>query len=205
MTPAGTVYLWAAVGLLASVAMITVSRNRTDSMPLWQVLAQLIATPTVFALLAWRHDLSAVTYVASGLAVGGVALAVADARARRLPGWLIATACGIVAGVAAVLAVTDRSSAPAGRALLGVLVLMPFCAVLFAVFPGQYSVGHVALSGPMGFALGWHSWAALLIGLLFVWLLTAVWPVDAEEPRAQVRTPPLAPPLVGAALLAMLL
>ena len=104
----------------------------------------------------------------------GVALAVVDWRARRLPTRVIAPSYAL-GGVAVLLGcaigrdVDDLLRSVWGWAIAGGLFLL-----LWVVYPRGMGYGDVRLSGVLGIALGNVGWPALVTGLYAGFVLGAV-------------------------------
>jgi leader peptidase (prepilin peptidase)/N-methyltransferase len=139
--------------------------------------------------LAWK---SALACLVAGALVGGatgwewawalwvpfvpvyVALAVIDWRTRLLPTYLIWPTLLVVAVLVLVgWAVTGDGHAVV-RAGLGLLVCGGFYLLLWIVYPRGLGFGDVRLSVPLGLALGWVGWGAVMAGVYAGFLLGGV-------------------------------
>ncbi|WP_091037384.1 prepilin peptidase [Microbacterium oxydans] len=102
-------------------------------------------------------------------------LIVIDARTHRLPNRIVlpTLAALIVLGALDVL-VTGHSIAFL-RALLGLVILGGFYAVLRGISRAGMGGGDVKLAAVIGFVLGWHGWQSLAIGAASAFVLGALY------------------------------
>jgi leader peptidase (prepilin peptidase) / N-methyltransferase len=148
-------------------------------------------TAVVCGLLAVASGARPVTAVWLLLAPAGVLVALVDVAVRRLPDVLtlpMAAAAAVLLGVASLLPRADGSWP---RALLGALALAAFYLVQFLISPRLMGFGDVKLALPLGLALGWYGWAALVAGTLATWLLGALTtlPRLLRRPRTAATVP----------------
>jgi leader peptidase (prepilin peptidase) / N-methyltransferase len=139
--------------------------------------------------LAWKSALAGIVF---GAVVGGgagwewtwllwvpfvpvyLALALIDWRTRLLPTYLILpTLAALAVLVLAGWAVTGAGDAVL-RAALGFAIYGGFYLLLWFIYPSGLGFGDVRLSGPLGLALAWIGWGALLVGLYGGFLLGGV-------------------------------
>ncbi|MEV8251645.1 A24 family peptidase [Microbacterium sp. NPDC076768] len=108
------------------------------------------------------------------LGIGGW-LIVIDVRTHRLPNRIVLpTLVGLTALAAFDALVTGESEALV-RALLGMLILGGFYAVLRAISSAGMGGGDVKLAAVIGLVLGWHGWTALAIGAASAFVLGALY------------------------------
>lgn len=126
-----------------------------------------LGTGVAFALLTWwaaaRHELASAPAWCY-LAAVGIALALIDIDTRRLPNVIVAPSYAVLAALLVVAAIVDDHPGNLVRALLGMLGLAAFFLVVLLVYPKGMGWGDVKLAGLLGLAMGYVSWAALLIG-----------------------------------------
>jgi leader peptidase (prepilin peptidase)/N-methyltransferase len=109
------------------------------------------------------------------LAIVGAALGVIDARTHRLPNALVFPLIWATAVLLAVAALGTGAWWTLGRAALGALAFFALYQVLYLVAPrGGIGYGDVKLALALGAVLTWHSWTALLVGLLAAHVLAGV-------------------------------
>ncbi|MFK0241964.1 prepilin peptidase [Microbacterium sp. NPDC090281] len=119
-----------------------------------------------------RLALIALVHIAL-IGIGGW-LIVIDARTHRLPNRIVlpTLACLIV------LAVTDAVATGQGaalvRALIGMVILGGFYAVLRGMSRAGMGGGDVKLAAVIGLVLGWHGWQSLAIGAASAFVLGAL-------------------------------
>lgn len=105
----------------------------------------------------------------------GVWLIVIDARTHRLPDRIVLpTLAGLIVA-AAIDAVGTGESRALVRALLGMLVLGGFYAVLRAISRSGMGGGDVKLAAVIGLVLGWHGWQALAVGAASAFVLGSLY------------------------------
>src|SRR5213078_4866199 len=73
-----------------------------------------------------------------------------------------------------VAAAADNGHTPFVRALLGMLALFGFYAVLWLVYPAGMGFGDVKLAGVLGLYLGWLGWGSVVVGGFLGFLLGGV-------------------------------
>ncbi|WP_337006554.1 MULTISPECIES: A24 family peptidase [unclassified Microbacterium] len=118
------------------------------------------------ALIAFVH--------AALIGIGGW-LVVIDARTHRLPNRIVLpTLAGLIALAAVDALVTGRGTSFL-RALLGMLILGAFYAVLRGISRAGMGGGDVKLAAVIGLVLGWHGWQALAIGGAAAFVLGALY------------------------------
>lgn len=110
--------------------------------------------------------------LAHGALLGvGVWLIVVDVRTHRLPNRIVLpTLAALLVLVATDAVVTGESSAMV-RALLGMLVLCGFYALLRLISRSGMGGGDVKLAAVIGLVLGWHGWTELVVGAASAFVL----------------------------------
>lgn len=121
------------------------------------------------------------------IGIGGW-LMVIDARTHRLPNRIVLpTLAGLlVLAVADALATGDR--APSIRALLGMLLLGGFYALLRVLSRAGMGGGDVKLAAVIGLVLAWHGWTALAVGAAAAFVLGAFYALVLMLLRRADRT-----------------
>ncbi|MEV1010360.1 A24 family peptidase [Streptomyces sp. NPDC049881] len=107
------------------------------------------------------------------LAPLAVLLAAVDAAVQRLPDVLTLPLALLVAAGLGLAALLPGAGGSWPRALLGGAVLGGVHFVLFLVNPRGMGFGDVKLAVPVGVALGWYGWPAVLLGTFTGYLLAA--------------------------------
>ncbi|MCK8465613.1 MULTISPECIES: prepilin peptidase [Microbacterium] len=118
-----------------------------------------------------RFALIALVHVA--LVVVGGALIVIDARTHRLPDLIVLPTLASLAALTAVDALLTGRGDALLRALLGLVILGGFYAVLRAISRAGMGGGDVKLAAVIGLVLGWHGWDSLVIGAAAAFVLGA--------------------------------
>jgi leader peptidase (prepilin peptidase) / N-methyltransferase len=126
------------------------------------LLAVALAAPLVIRF-GWRADLPAFL----GLAAAGAVLSRVDLGLRRLPDALTLSAA-VATFTLLGLAALQLGSGRLLHALLGMLALSGFYAVLWFIAPRQVGLGDVKLALSIGLALGWLGLRAFVLGLILI-------------------------------------
>jgi leader peptidase (prepilin peptidase)/N-methyltransferase len=150
------------------------ARRLVDSASRWLrrgVPASLGALGGIGAVLVASHPAEAVGLCA--LAVASALLVPVDLATERLPDAIVLPALG---ALLVALVVAAALTGDWGRLGMAVLACLAAGATFFAlawISPSSLGLGDVKLALPLGLALGWHGWLALLLGMLagFVLLL----------------------------------
>lgn len=128
-----------------------------------------------FGMMVWRFGLSPELPAYGYLAVAGAALAVIDARERRLPDRLTLPSYPAALALLGLAALLQPGG---GRHLLGALAGLGIALALFLVqaiiYPAGLGWGDVKLAGILGLYLGWLGLAEVAAGLFLGYLLAAV-------------------------------
>jgi leader peptidase (prepilin peptidase)/N-methyltransferase len=116
------------------------------------------------------RDLPAYLY----LAALGVAHALIDIDAHRLPNAIVLPSYPVVAALLLLPAVVNGRWDDYLRAALGGLILFAFYFLLAFIYPAGMGFGDVKLAGVLGAYLGWLGWGALGVGAFLGFLLGGV-------------------------------
>jgi leader peptidase (prepilin peptidase)/N-methyltransferase len=142
------------------------------------------AAGTLLEVLAWLTFL--------GL---GIALAVIDARTRRLPNRLVAllTAGGLIFFTSA--AIVEQNLPALWRALAGLGISFAIYLVISLAARGGLGAGDVKLAAPVGLYLGWLGWEALVWGIVLAFVVggMAGLALAARKRRLRGLTVPFGP------------
>jgi leader peptidase (prepilin peptidase) / N-methyltransferase len=167
-----------------------------------------LLTAAVFAVLALRFGPRPALAAFCYLGAVGVALAVIDARLKRLPDALTLPSYPVAIAFLGAAALTS----PAGgrhflTALAGLAGAWLFFVVQALIYPAGIGWGDVKLSGLLGLYLGWLGIGALITGLFAGYLLAAVAGLALLAARRASRKSqvPFGPFLLAGTLIAILL
>lgn len=148
-------------------------RNCGAAIPVWYPLVE-IATAVMFAGtvlwlgIDWRLPaylfLAALTVVATTI----------DLQHHRLPNALTYPSVPIMVGLLALAVLGSGTWSDFGRALLGGGTLFLGYLLLALINPSGMGGGDVKLAPTLGLALGWSSWAAVIVGGLAGFFLGAI-------------------------------
>lgn len=105
----------------------------------------------------------------------GAWLIVIDARTHRLPNRIVLPTLASLVVLAAADALGAGESGAFVRALLGMLLLGGFYAVLRVLSRAGMGGGDVKLAAVIGLVLGWHGWESLAIGAASAFVLGALY------------------------------
>ena len=146
---------------------------------------------TLLEVLAWLTFL--------GL---GIALAVIDARTRRLPNRLVAllTAGGVLFFASA--AIVEQNLPALWRALAGLAISFGVYLVISLAARGGLGAGDVKLAAPVGLYLGWLGWEALAAGIVLAFVIGGVAGLVLAARKRRIRglTVPFGPFMLAAVL-----
>lgn len=106
--------------------------------------------------------------------VGGW-LIVIDARTHRLPNRIVLPALAALIVLGALDALVTEEGTAFLRALLGMVILGGFYAVLRGISRAGMGGGDVKLAAVIGLVLGWHGWQSLVIGAASAFVLGALY------------------------------
>jgi leader peptidase (prepilin peptidase)/N-methyltransferase len=133
-----------------------------------------LGTAGLFCAFAVRFGAHAALPAFLYLAAVGIALAMIDFDAQRLPDKLTLPSYPVALVLLGLAALADGAGWPYARALIGMATLFGFYAALWFVYPAGMGLGDVKLSGVLGLFLGWLSWRALIVGAASAFLVGAV-------------------------------
>ncbi|MFF1541966.1 prepilin peptidase [Microbacterium sp. NPDC058269] len=102
-------------------------------------------------------------------------LVVVDARTHRLPNRIVLPTLGSLLVLVAIDALAAGQGRSFVRALLGLVILGSFYAVLRAISRAGMGGGDVKLAAVIGLVLGWHGWQAFVIGAAAAFVLGALY------------------------------
>jgi leader peptidase (prepilin peptidase)/N-methyltransferase len=143
--------------------MILPPRDSSAPLALASPPLAITAAGTILEVLAWLTFL--------GL---GIALAVIDARTRRLPNRLVAllTAGGVLFFTSA--AIVEQNLPALWRALAGLGISFGVYLIISLAARGGLGAGDVKLAAPVGLYLGWLGWEALAAGIVLAFVIGGV-------------------------------
>ena len=128
-----------------------------------------------FGMMVVRFGLSPVLPAYGYLAVAGAALAVIDARQRRLPDRLTLPSYPVALALLGLAAlVQPGGGAHFTGALAGLGIALALFLAQAVIYPAGLGWGDVKLAGILGLYLGWLGLAVLVAGLFLGYLLAAV-------------------------------
>ncbi len=116
-----------------------------------------------------------VTIVQIALLGIGVWLIVIDAKTHRLPNRIVLPTLAVLLTLVALEALLTARTGPLIGALLGMLILGGFYAVLRLMSRDGMGGGDVKLAAVIGLVLGWHGWQALAVGAASAFVLGALY------------------------------
>ncbi|UJP10729.1 A24 family peptidase [Microbacterium sp. KUDC0406] len=121
--------------------------------------------------------LHAIIAVLVHIALAGVGawLLIIDARTHRLPNRIVLPTLGALLVLVGVEALIAGDAARLVRALLGMLLLAGFYAVMRLASRQGIGGGDVKLAAVIGLVLGWHGWQTLAIGAASAFVLGALY------------------------------
>lgn len=140
------------------------------------------------------------------IGIGGW-LVVIDARTHRLPNRIVLPTLASLIALAAVDALATGEGGALVRALLGMVILGGFYAVLRGISRAGMGGGDVKLAAVIGLVLGWHGWQALLIGAVMAFVLGALYALSLILLRRADRSTRIAfgPWMIAGAFLGVVL
>ncbi len=127
-----------------------------------------------FGMMAVRFGLSPVLPAYGYLAVAGAALAVIDARQRRLPDRLTLPSYPVALALLGLAALVQPGGGAQFRgALAGLGIALALFLAQAVIYPAGLGWGDAKLAGILGLYLGWLGLAVLAAGLFLGYLLAA--------------------------------
>jgi leader peptidase (prepilin peptidase)/N-methyltransferase len=135
----------------------------------------------------------------------GLALAIIDVQAHRLPDPLVLPSYPVIAILLGAAAWWTGDGWAFMRAVLGGAAFFAFCLLVVLIHPAGMGFGDVKLAGLVGGVLSYLSWSALVVGAFSGFLLGAIVGVTLIALRRGGRKTaiPFGPFMVAAALLAV--
>lgn len=124
-------------------------------------------------------DLRTVVVVIAHLALFAVGcrLVAIDIRSHRLPDRIVLPTLAALVVLVAVDAVVAGEGRTTVRALLSMLLLGGFYAMLRALSRQGIGGGDVKLAAVIGLILGWHGWQALAVGAASAFVIGALYAI----------------------------
>jgi leader peptidase (prepilin peptidase)/N-methyltransferase len=168
-----------------------------------------LTTAALWFLVTWRlwgtHPLAVPGYLA--LAFACLVLTVIDARTRRLPDRITYPALATVTVLLAAAALIEGEPGRIGRAAVAGVAACALFLLPALLRPGWVGLGDVKLAPTLGYALGWLSWPAVLVGFYASFLLGGLAGVFAIVVlrRGRRSSLPFGPWLATGAVLGVLL
>ena len=108
------------------------------------------------------------------LAAAGLALALIDRATHRLPDAIVLPSYAVTAALLVGGSAVSGDWRSLARAVLGCLLSLGLHALLWGLYPAGMGFGDVKLAGLLGLALGYLSWAALVVGTAAAFVLGGV-------------------------------
>jgi leader peptidase (prepilin peptidase)/N-methyltransferase len=166
-----------------------------------------LTTCALFILLTLRLGADPALPAYLYLAAIGVALAAIDLDTRRLPNAIVLPSYPVLAVLLFGAALWDGDWWALLRSAIGAASLFAFYLLLVLAYPKGMGWGDVKLAGLLGAALGYLSWAALVVGAMAGFVLGAVLGVAIILARQGDRKTavPFGPFMIAGALLAIFL
>ena len=121
------------------------------------------------------------------LGIGGWLLVI-DVRTHRLPNRIVLPTLAALVPLAILDAVLTGDGGRLLGAVLGLLVLGGFYALLRAMSRAGMGGGDVKLAALLGFVLGWHGWRALAVGAASAFVLGALYALALMAMRRADRS-----------------
>jgi leader peptidase (prepilin peptidase)/N-methyltransferase len=136
-------------------------------------IGRTVVTAALFGAFAWRSGPRIDLLAYSALAAVSVPLSVIDWYDMRLPRRLVLPLYPILLALFGAAAVVDDDGDGFVRACAGMAVLFAAYLATAMLSRGGLGAGDVVAAGPIGLALAWPSWSALLAGTLISLLCSA--------------------------------
>lgn len=165
-----------------------------------------LAVAGMFALVAWRFDLTVLSILLVYLAVVSVALVAIDIKHQRLPNTLVLPSMVVMALGIFAFTVVEQEWWILARAGLGGLILGGFYFVLWFAYPKGLGFGDVKTGFLFGLVLGTVGWQALAVGAIMGPFLGGAGVIAVVAVRRQIKGVrlPYGPALIGGAWLGIL-
>ena len=117
----------------------------------------------------------AILVVHVGLAGVGIWLLIIDAHTHRLPNRIVLPTLAASFALVSIDAFVTARTGALISAVVGMLVLGGFYAVLRGMSRGGIGGGDVKLAALIGLVLGWHGWQVLVLGAASAFVLGALY------------------------------
>jgi leader peptidase (prepilin peptidase)/N-methyltransferase len=156
------------------------------------------------ALFTTRHALPALPAYLY-FAAAGIALALIDIDVRRLPNAIVLPSYPVLAVLLTGAAWGQHDWWALARAVIGGAALLAFFFAIVLAYPAGMGSGDVRLAGLVGAALGYLSWATLVVGAFAGFALGAITGMAIIAARRGNRKTavPFGPFMIAGALLAI--
>ena len=166
-------------------------------------------TAIAFALTAWLVGLSWLLPAMLYLVAIGIALALIDLDAHRLPDAIVLPSYGVAGALLALASWNPGGpsdlSALLRAAIAGAVLFGVYFAVLLA-YPSGMGFGDVKLAGVLGLYLGWFGWGPVAVGWFAAFLLGGIFSLGLLATRRAHRKSgvPFGPWMIAGAFVGML-
>lgn len=137
----------------------------------------------------------------------GTRLSIIDAKTKRLPNKIVGQTYGGLVGLLLLPAIAEGMWIEYATALAGGVVMFAVYLVLALINPKGMGMGDVKFAAPLGTALGWFGWGALLLGLAAGFLIGALVSIALIATKHATRSSkiPFGPSMfIGAGLVTLL-
>lgn len=198
--------MWASVGLVAgAIAAPTASwLAGTVHRSCYRMMIVGI-TSMAFSLIALRCSTSSELLAHSVFVAVAVLLALVDILVQQLPRSLIWPTCLAMTGMLAIEAIRSGDVTDILRAISAAIALTGAYLAIAIASRGGLGAGDVRLAVLVGGVLGWHSWSAVIDGVVLGFISTGVVAVLYAAGRRMPAALPHGPGMLAGAFVALLL